>query len=177
MRKLTKRTLLAAMAFSTLNAASPVMVDAPAPAAPAVFDATYVRSTSVFAYVQSGVAAAADYAGQATCVAALAATSYVAAPLVVSAAFCILPTFYLGALIMPAAKAGSIAAAVVGGYEPARKLGSAYGQSIGHDACDKVVDGAFTAAHHSKSFLNGKVKPGAKSAMNNMMKATLSFLR
>ena len=176
MSKFTKIALLAVMAFSTLNAAAPApaMGAAPVPAS-AVFDAAHVKSTAAFASVQSGVASAGDYAGQATCVVALAATSYVVAPLVISAVFCIMPTFYLGALIVPAAKAGSIAAAVIVGYEPAKDFGSLYGKSTGHDACDKAVDGAFTAARSAKSYVNCKVIPGAKSAVKNMMNAAFSL--
>jgi hypothetical protein len=88
MDKFTKVILLAFFAVSTVNALSPVDSMGQGAAQPlTAFDAAYVKSTETYQSVQSGVALAADYVGQATCVAALCTTSYVVSPLVVKAAF------------------------------------------------------------------------------------------
>ncbi|HCU06739.1 MAG TPA: hypothetical protein DIC42_04055 [Holosporales bacterium] len=171
MNKFTK-ILLAVVAFSTLNASSPFNSMGGASEAPSeVFDAAYVKSTELYTSVQSSVTLAADYAGQATCVAALCATSYVVSPFVVSAAFCVLPTFYLGAILIPAATCALMYKTVEIGFTPAKDYGSIHGKIIGHNFCDTVVDGSFSVKERLSSFFKSEVYPGVKSAMHQMMAA------
>lgn len=167
-----KKMLLALVAFSTLNAASPLNSIGGASEAPsAVFDATYVKSTEVYKNVQGSVALVGDYVGQATCVVVLCAASYVVSPFVVSTAFCVLPTFYLGAVLLPAATCALMYKTVELGFTPAKNYGSVQGRNMGHNVCDKIVDGSFSAMGGLSSFFNSTVCPGVKSAMHQMKAA------
>lgn len=167
-----KKMLLALVAFSTLNAASPLnSIGGVSEAPQAVFDAAYVKSTEVYKNVQGSVALVGDYVGQATCVVALCATSYIVSPFVVSAAFCVLPTFYLGPFLLPAATCALMYKMVELGFMPAKECGSVQGKIIGHNVCEQVVDGSFSTMGKVNSFFKSTVCPGVKSAMHQMKAA------
>ncbi len=167
-----KKMLLALVAFSTLNAASPLnSIGGASEEQSAVFDAAYVKSTEVYKNVQGSVALVGDYVGQATCVAALCTTSYFISPLAVKAAFCILPTFYLGAFLLPTATCALMYKTVELGFTPAKNYGSVQGKIIGHNVCDQMVDGSFSTMGKVNSFFKSTVCPGVKSAMHQMKAA------